>query len=106
MPTPAQVTAHAKAWIDVANAIKSAFTLSRELSLHNSVNDPNWNDLANQVPEAVDEDGLVVGTEVTPADVSNAIGSVNTFVVLMDGSGQPAQSAWINNIEKVAKPIV
>lgn len=106
MATQAQVTAHAQAWIDVANKIKQAFELTRELSLYNGVNDPNWSDLANQVPEAVDAAGLVVGTEVTPADIANAIGSANNLMVMLDGTGQPAQSAWINNIQKIAKPLV
>lgn len=106
MPTPAQITEHAKAWIDVANQLKTAYTLARQLSDHNSVNDPNWSDLVNQIAEAVDAEGQVVGTEVTPAEVSAAIGSVNNFIAFMNGSAQPAQSNWMLNIEKIAKPIV
>lgn len=106
MPTPAQVTEHAKAWIDVANQLKIAYTLARQLSDHNSVNDPNWADLANQVADAVDAEGQVVGTEIAPQDVSNAIGSVNNFLTFMSGAGLPAQSNWMLNVEKIAKPIV
>lgn len=105
MPTVNQVTEHAKAWINVADKLKSAFVLADELSRHNSINDPNWNDLSNQVPGSV-TDGVVTGTEIAPADISNAIGSINNFLEFFKGTSQPAQSAWINNIEKIAKPIV
>lgn len=105
MPTVSQVTEHAQKWIEVANALKTAYVLSTELSHYNSINDPNWNDLANQVAGAV-VGGVVAGTQVAPGDISNAIGSVNNFIAFMAGTSQPAQSAWINNIEKIAKPIV
>lgn len=105
MATANQITTHAQAWIDVANAFKSAFVLGTELSRHNAVNDPNWNNLAVAVPEAV-EDGLIVGTEIAPADVSNAIGGVNNMLAYMGGVGTPAYSNWMTVIEKIAKPIV
>lgn len=105
MPTVNQVTKHAESWIDVANLLKSAYVLAQEVSRYNSINDPNWNDLANQLSGAV-INGVVVNTEVAPGDISNAIGSVNNFLAFMSGSSQPAQAAWINNIEKIAKPIV
>lgn len=105
MPTPNQIVAHARAWIDVANHIKSAYVLAKQVSAYNSVTDPGWGSLDDDPPVAT-ATGIIDGTEVTPGDISNAIGSINNFLAFLDGTAQPAQSAWIQNIEKIAKPIV
>jgi hypothetical protein len=91
--------------VDIANAFKSAFVLGSELAAYNSVNDPTWGNLAATVPAAV-QNGLIVGTQLAPADVSNAIGSVNNIVAYMGGVGSPAYSNWMNSIQKLASPIV
>jgi hypothetical protein len=107
MPTPAQITAHAKAWVDVANAFKSAYVLGTEIKAYNGVNDPGWSALDHATnPDLVTEAGLIVGTEATPDDIANAIGSVVAILEYMAGVGTPSVNAWKDNLEKLCKPIV
>ena len=101
MATLAQVTAHAKAWAQACDLLKAAHSLCQELSQYNGVNDPNWGALDSSFKTG----DVVTGTEIVPGDVSNAIGSVNNFLAFWDGTSRPAQSAWGNNVEKLAKPI-
>lgn len=102
--TPTQVINSAKAVIDLANQIKSAYVLAKEYSDYNSVTDPGWGSLQANNP-GIDANGLVSGTSSTPQDISNAIGSINMFINYW--SGNPvATSAWGQNLQKLSNPIV
>jgi len=107
MPTAARIIEHGKAVVDVANAIKSAYVLAKEVSNFNAVNDPDWNNLhANPVDPPVDTATKIIDeTQVTPQDISNAIGSINMFLAYWEGQAV-ATSAYGQNLEKLAKPIV
>lgn len=100
--TPSQITTAAQTVVQIANSLKAAFERAREFSDYNSVNDPGWNSLSGA---AVDANGLVAGTEVTPAAISNAIGSINEFINYWTGQPVPT-SAWGQNIVKISSPIV
>lgn len=105
MPTPTQITKHAKATIDAARAIKSAYALCKQLMNYNSVNDPGWGSLETDPPVNA-ETGIIDGTEVAPGDISNALGSITNFLHFYEGTADVAQSAWGNNLEKITDPIV
>lgn len=99
--TTPQITLSAQSVIDLANQLKSAYVLAKEFSNYNGVTDPGWNSLSG----AAIVNGLVVGTQAAPSDISNAIGSINEFIAYWEG-GVVAQSAWGQNLEKLANPIV
>jgi len=106
----------AKAIINAANALKSAYILCKEVSNSNQVNDPGWNNLQTNPSQSggtVDETTkLISGTQATPANISDVIGSINNFLAYWEGTNFGCQdgfhlsSAWGQNIEKVAKAIV
>lgn len=106
MLTPTQITASAIAVVNLAKELKSAYVLAKEFSDYNSVTDPGWNGLTNESnPTIVDNNGLIMGTQVAPSDVSNAIGSINQFINYWSGSAV-ATSAWGQNLQKISVPIV
>ena len=103
--TLSQITASALTVVAIANSLKAAKVTSQEFSEYNSVTDPGWNTLASGVPAAVDANGYIVGTNVKPSEVSNAIGSINVFLNYWAGA-VVAQSAWGQNLEKISNPLV
>jgi len=81
---------------ELAEALKSAKNLTDQLVENNQALSINWN---NPPTGLVDETGLIVGTNYTPGQISNAIGSLAAFQALWAaGHG--------GNFELLAKPIV
>lgn len=103
--TNTQITASAQSLIQIANSLKSAYVRAKEFSDYNSVTDPGWSTLVNTTPSVIDSNGCILGTNVSPVDVSNAIGSINQFINYWGGQSVPV-SAWGQNIQKVSSPIV
>ena len=102
-PTAASITAAAIAVVAAANELKKAYHLAKEITAYNSVNDPGWATLATDV----DANGIISGTNANHTDISAAIGSLNNFISFWEGTSPwPAQSAWGQNIEKIATPLV
>lgn len=102
--TVPQITSSALAVVGLANQLKAAYVIAKEYSDYNSVTDPGWGSLASSVPAAV-SNGLVVGTQFAPGDVSNAIGSINEYINYWTGVAVPT-SAWGQNLEKLSAPTV
>lgn len=105
--TQQQVSNLAAAVAEAARQIKSAIVVVEQVIENNSVNDPGWNGLTHQDdPTLIDAAGLVIGTQHTPGDISNAIGSLVQFGNVWSGASGVTQSAWGQNIEKIVDPIV
>jgi hypothetical protein len=82
--------------VDLANAAKSLKYLSAQLLANNSALAVDW---ASLPAAAVDADGKIDGTSISPAEVSNVIGSLDAYATLWAaGHG--------GNFEKLAKAIV
>jgi hypothetical protein len=103
---PTQITALATAVVQAAKEQKKAQVLIQQALVNNDINDPNWADLANVVPDAVDENGNVVGTIWKPSDISACIESLQQFQNTYTGAAPVHKTAWGENIEKVVDPIV
>jgi hypothetical protein len=99
--TASQISQSAQAVVALANQLKAAYVAAKEFSNYNGVTDPGWNSLSG----ASVSNGLVVGTQAAPGDISNAIGSLNVFLAFWEGSAV-ATSAWGQNLEKLANPLV
>lgn len=82
--------------VSLANAAKSLKFLADQALAKNSAHGMDWGNLPDG---AVDANGYLVGTDDTPAEISNAIGSLASYKEL-----------WLNghggNFEKLAKAIV
>lgn len=105
--TQEQTLILAQAVAEAARQIKSAIVVVEQVIENNSVNDPGWNSLSNQAnPTLIDADGLIIGTEHTPGQISNAIGSLVQFNNVWSGAAGVTQSAWGQNLEKIVAPIV
>lgn len=103
--TPNQAVELAKDCIQVATAIKSAAVLARQFVTNNNVNDPGWSSYDDNPPVSPTT-GLIDTTEVTPGQVSNAIGSINNFLNYYTGASAVAQVAWGDNLETIVPAIV
>lgn len=95
MPTPNQITEQAKATAAVAQQLKAALVLARQVVAHGQTLGVDWNNLPNEAKDG----NFVLGTEITPAQASNAIGSIDNFVSTY-WAGQGV------NLEILSKPIV
>lgn len=110
--TVPRITASALTVVQLSNSIKAAMVRAKEYSDYNAVTDPTWGSLASAVPAAVDANGLVVGTSFTPGDVSNAIGSINAFLAIWQGTafnfgtGNITPNAWGQSLQKLTDAIV
>lgn len=105
--TQEQVLTLAQAVAEGARQIKSAIVVVEQVIENNSVNDPGWNGLNHDDdPDLIDANGLVIGTQHTPGDISNAIGSLVQFNNVWSGAAGVTQSAWGQNLEKIVAPIV
>lgn len=93
--TPNQITEQAQATAVVAQQIKSVLVIARQVVAHGQTLGVDWNDL----PAEAEDGEFVVGTEMTPGQVSNAIGSIDNFVSTF-WAGQGV------NLELLSKPIV
>lgn len=88
-----------KAMQSLAKAAKSLKALSDQALGYNSAQGLNWNNVAAEYPELMDEDGDFLEIGVSPADVSNVIGSLDIF----------RTTFWTThggNFEKLTTPIV
>lgn len=115
LTTQAQVAASANSVVQIANELKSFKILADEYSVYNGQTDPGWGSITNgNHPELVDSNGFIIGTNplVKPADVSNAIASLNAFLALYKGTtfnfgtGSITPNSWGNSIEIVSSPLV
>lgn len=96
MATPAQITALAIAAGDAANQFKGTVNIARQVVAHSQALGVNFGAL----PEgAVDGNGLIVGTNLTPGQVSNILGSANSHLT----DFWPVHGV---NFEQGAKPVV
>jgi len=113
LTTQAQISASALSVVSIANNIKAALIIAQEFSKYNGQTDPGWSSLTSgNAPTVIDSNGFIIGTSVKPGDISNAIGSLNAFVALYNGTtfnfgtGSITPNAWGNSIEVVSKPVV
>ncbi len=95
MLVPSEITLRAQKVKAIANGFKAAFNLCREFKENNDQADIPWSGLSGI---NVNADGNVIGTNLLPVDVSNAIGEFSNF-----------QTWWAThgpNIEKICDPSV
>lgn len=92
--TISEVNAIATAVVDLANAAKSLKYLTDQALAKNAAHAIDWNDLP---AGAVDANGYLACGD-TPAEISNAVGSLAAYQTLWTTHG--------GNFEKLAKAIV
>lgn len=90
---------------DTANTMKSTNGQTYQLATKNDSLAIDWNNLATSNPDVLDENGLLVGYNFTPADVSNFLGSLAQFLNYYNGSAVAA-GAHGSNAEQLSLPIV
>jgi methyl-accepting chemotaxis protein len=89
MATAAQTSETAAAIVDCANEIKSLMAITNQALDHNSALSIDWN--------SVNAEDIADATDATPAEVSNAIGSLASLQTYWETHG--------GNFEKLAKAI-
>jgi hypothetical protein len=94
MPSQAEVVELVNAARDLSAAAKSLSALAGQFIANNSAKSVDWGNLGVEFLT----DGDVTGTSVTPAEVSNVIGSLASFQTFMGTHG--------GNFEKLTAPIV
>ncbi len=96
MPSQSECLAIVNGCKALAKAAKSLNALSSQLLANNSAQSIDWNSL----PEGwINSDGDIEGTDVSPAEVSNVIGSLSTFQTFYSNGHN-------GNFEKLSPPIV
>lgn len=95
MLVPAEITLRAQTVRGICNSLKSTFNLCREFKENNDQTDPGWSGLSGA---NVNANGTAIGTNLMPADVSNAIGEMVNFMAWWATHGP--------NIEKICDPSV
>lgn len=98
MATNTQATSVIDAVKDLSKQVKALTSNIDEALRFNTMLGLNWNNLASSNPELVGG-GLVVGESVSPADVSNALGSLAAIQTLYAGGDG-------TNLEKFSLPVV
>lgn len=96
--TQAEITAIVNSIKELAKQAKILKSLTDQALAHNSAHSIDWNEFAQDYPDLVDESGDIVDAGITPAELSNAIGSLASY-----------QTYWTThggNFEKLTKPIV
>lgn len=100
--TPEQITIFANDIKQVSESVKASYNRAAQLMNSNAVNDPGW---ASLTGAAVDQNGFIVNTSMTPLSVANAISALAQFKNYWEGQGVPAV-AWGQNLEKIDSPLV
>jgi hypothetical protein len=113
LSTQAQIAASAASLVSICNNLKASMVIAQEYAKYNGQTDPGWNSLTNNLnPSVIDVNGFIIGTNIKPGDIANAIGSLNAFVALYNGTtfnfgtGSITPNAWGNSVEVVSNPVV
>lgn len=98
MATPQDVAALAHAMREIAIEMKRLRYRAAQVLAHNSAKSIDWNQLASELPDAVDANGNILNQRFTPTQMSNAIGSVDAFATTLWGTHG-------GNLELLADPL-